>query len=218
MRETIKTKAMAISKVPFKQGSVIVRFLTENKGMQSLMVRGYGGKKFKGVYFQALTPVEIVYQYHSEKTLHSLKEVSMLNGAYQSEAHLVQLSVTLFISELIGKCFNREFSDGEVYRFFEEINHFIKSNNPVNMPIYALAQCIDMLGVKPEFNSLNFKTAAENNLLKDLFEKTIEEMAHLNTDNKTRKILFEKLVEYLQNNIEGFGKFKSVDIIHQLLD
>ena len=102
----VSTKALVLSKLKYGDSDLIVKCYTLQHGTLSFLLRGVL-KSRKGplqtAYFQLLSQLQIVADYKSNRSLHTIKEVK-LNHLYNSlHSNVVKSAVVMFLAEVLSR-------------------------------------------------------------------------------------------------------------------
>ena len=158
-----KSRAIALSYIKYEESSIIAKIFTEEKGLQSFIIKGVRDKKSKknlGL-FQALQLSNINATYLSKKSLQHLTDISLLNSQTQEGINIKKNFLSLFIAEVASKILHENEVDKPLFQFLWNLKNTLVSSNEIdpNFPILFMIDLSKYMGFYPlnkEENSIYF--------------------------------------------------------------
>jgi len=218
----IKTKGIILQATKYGEKSLILKIYTENKGLQSFIIKNafsIQSKKAKNALYQPLNLVNIDYLHKENATIHYFKEI---NISYQYKTLPYQIeksSIGLFMCELLINCLRIEQQEQNLFDFVYHSLEFLDTyeDKISNFHLHFAMQLTHFLGFFPKDNytELNpyfdmidgtymsmqpiHKCSIDSNLT-PMFDiitrKNIIEICQLTITNNIRKELLNKIIEY----------------------
>ena len=151
-------KGIALRYFKYSESSVIVKILTEEKGVQSFLIRGVNSKKSKSKLglLRSLSLLNISVLNSNYSSLHYLKEISIASPNPPSERVNINLML-MFMAEVVLKALSVEKKDLPVFNFVWKSCEEIKSEKiiPENYSLLFLLRLSYFLGFYPNLHDLN---------------------------------------------------------------
>ncbi len=223
----LKTKGIVLRFVKYKESSVIATIYTTEKGVISVIANSVRSKNSRGkiALFQPLSLVELVIYYNASKNISRISEISSYHPLHNLRQDPVKASISFFITELLNKCLKEEESNLPFYDFIQNsIIHLNEQEKEVeNFHLVFLIKLSLFLGFKPhstadfiqQISNASFYINLVNLAKLELLLKASYESQLMITSN-VRSVFLEDILVYYQNHIE-FGKFNTIEILHELL-
>lgn len=240
MDSTDKTRAVVLKVIRYGDNSLIAKLLTEQKGLQSFMIKGAFNKnaKIRSALFQPLTLLDIVSA-NTRGELGYLKEATV-EYAYQTIPYNINKNaIVLFLCELLSKSIQDSETDLELFGFVHDsLTHLDQmETNFADYPLKFSIELSRLLGFSPnlygykpgfvfDLEEGQFKHDSSSSYLIDnqqskLFYKlcgnNIFEDACLNFTNSERRQLLETVITYYKLHVSGFNDMKSGDVLKTVL-
>ncbi|WP_299016091.1 DNA repair protein RecO [uncultured Polaribacter sp.] len=232
----ITTKAIVLSALKYSDTSLIVRCFTEEAGLKSYIVKGVLKSKKGGIkvaYFQPLTQLTIVANHSNKSTLHTLKEVQIVNPYKTIYKDIIKQSVVLFLSEVLSNSIQEEEQNISFYNYLETAFIWLDVNDTVaNFHLLFLLNLTKYLGFYPDISDVNGNSF---NLLDGSFSQNIttkntitgnqfhqfKKLLGINFDaiekvsfgKNERQLVLQIIIQYFQLHLDGFRKPKSLQIL-----
>lgn len=148
-----ESRAIALSYVKQGESSIIAKIFTEEKGLQSFIIKGVRSKKSKKKLglFQALEPSIINATYLPKKNLQYLTDISLYNAQRQKGIDMKKNFLSLFVAEVISKILHENEIDKPLFSFIWNLKeNLVKSTkvNP-NFPLHFLINLSKHMGFYP---------------------------------------------------------------------
>jgi DNA repair protein RecO (recombination protein O) len=233
------TTAFILSKIKYKENSLICRAYCKEYGMMSFISKNAFSKKSnsKGIYFLPLAQVNFIF-YKGKKNSSSLKLIkeSSLISFYKSlHSENRKISMVFFLAEFLSKALKEEFSNENLFLFIENFLNRLdeKREDFDHFYLIFILKLSKFLGFFPnqennqcDFFSLRegvFKKVFEKDCLQEketlLFKKLLLCDFHssdYNFNKEEREILSSILIHYYSFHVEDFGSIKSLEILKSL--
>ena len=157
------SRAIALSYIKHGESSIITKIFTEEKGLQSFIIKGVRNRKSKknlGL-FQALQLSNINATYLSKKSLQYLTDISLLNSQTQEGINMKKNFLSLFVAEVASKILHENEVDKPLFQFLWNLKNTLAtcSNIDPNLPILFMIDLSKYMGFYPlnkEENSTYF--------------------------------------------------------------
>lgn len=235
----ISTKAIVISSIKYSDTSLIVKLFTQEKGVQSFLLKGILSSKkgaIKPGYFLPLTQLKIVANIRENKNLQSLKEVSVSHHYLSISNHIIKQSIALFLSEILAQSIQEHEKNNELFEFLESSFTWLDRHEKVSgFHLLFLIKLTKYLGFYPDTTDISFKgfnllegnftnSTNENNILKGqkliVFKKLLaihfEDLDRISFSKTERKDLLNFLTHYFELHLEGFRNPRSLSVLESV--
>jgi len=231
----VKTKAIVIRSVRYKDKSLIVKCLTLYSGLKSyFMPNVFSVSKSsvkKSAYFQPLTILEIETNHKNKNTLEYLSNVKPF--VYQSIPNdFVKSSMVLFLAEILNFSIKEEEKNEDLFLFLETALLWLDTNKiTTNFHLNLLLELTKFLGFYPRvsngdffdisqgvftcFPSQNSINKEETALLKTCLNQKIVSSENPFSTAQRRQLL-EVILQYYSKHIESFRRPKSLDVFKEI--
>lgn len=233
------SRAIVISSLKYGDSSLITKLYTEEKGLQSYLIRGvFTAKKgkFKSAYFQPLSQLTVVASYLPNKNLQSLREVRVDKNYVSITTNVVKQSLVLFISEVLSAVIKEEEANEKLYEYLETLLNWLEHHEKVgNFHLFFLLKLTQYLGFYPDNSNTEAKgfnllegsftdvissnhvlQGSKLNLFKKLLSVTFSDL-EISVFSKTQKQeLLESLIQYYELHIEGFKTPRSIKVLESI--
>ena len=233
----VKTKAIVLSSLKYKEKSLIVKSFTESDGLKSYFVpSAYSNKKVnqKIAYFQPLTIIEIEANHKNKGTLEHFKEIRLAHSYYSINTDIVKSTIVIFLSEILHHAIKEEEKNQSLFSFLETaLLWFDTHQETTNFHLILMMEVTKYLGFYPDlteldfpyfdikegyftpFQSINSLTEHETHLFKRLLQLKFD------SDQKIfagieRQLLLKILLDFYTLHLDGFKKPKSLDVLTEV--
>jgi DNA repair protein RecO (recombination protein O) len=236
-----KTRGIVFHYTDYSETSIVAKIYTELFGLQSYIVNSVRKKnaKVKQHLFQPLTLVEMVV-YHKERGgLQRIAEVRARPVLTQIPFNTLKSSIVLFLNEVLYKSIREEESNPSLFDFlFNTIQLLDLLDLPSNdFHLLFLIQLTKYLGFFPSDNYdknrsiFNLQDGEFQNAIPpsplylaepmsgyffDLIRKSPNLSASLHIPISEKRQLLERILEYYQLHVAGFGTVKSHKILESV--
>ena len=148
-----KSRAIALSYIKHGESSIISKVFTEEKGLQSFIIKGLRNKKSKkniGL-FQALQLSNINATYLPKKNLQYLTDISLLNSQIQEGINMKKNFISLFVAEVTAKILHENEIDKPLFKFLWDLKNTLAVSNEIdpNFPILFMIDLSKYMGFYP---------------------------------------------------------------------
>lgn len=116
----LKTKAIVLHTIKFRESSIIVRVFAELLGIKTYIVnqvRSSKSKKFLSAYFQPLTLLEMVVYQRDTANVQRIAELHLWQPYRTIPFSIVKQTQVLFLTEIIHKTLKEESPHVELFHF-----------------------------------------------------------------------------------------------------
>ncbi|TXD49732.1 DNA repair protein RecO [Polaribacter sp. IC073] len=237
----ITTKAIVLSSLKYSDTSLIVKCYTEQEGIKSYIIKGILKAKKGGIkiaYFQPLTQLTLVANHSSKSSLHTLKEVQILNPYQTIYRDIVKQSVVLFLSEVLSNSIQEEEKNVDFYNYLEASLTWLDVHDKIaNFHLLFLLNASRFLGFYPDttetavfgFDLLN-GNFSESRTNKDIisgnefyqFKKllgiTFDGIEDVSFSKNERQLVLQIIIRYFELHLDGFRKPKSLQILETVFN
>ncbi len=230
------TKAIVISSLRYSDTSLIVKLYTQEKGLQSFLLRGILSSKkgkLKAAYFLPLTQLQVVANIKEGKNLQTLKEVSVLHHYTSLNTDIVKQSIVLFLSEVLSSSIKEEEENPQLFKFLETAFLWLDVHDKVaNFHLYFLLQLTKYLGFYPDTSLIDYQGfnllegeftnyTLDNHIIKGeklisfklLLGTNFDALENISLTKKERKNVLVTLTTYYELHLDGFKHPKSLDVL-----
>jgi len=154
-----KSKAIAISYIKHGESSIIAKIFTEEKGLQSFIVKGVRAKKAKKKLglFQPLQLLSINATHLPKKSLQYIIEITSKNYQITNGIDMKKKFLCIFIAEVISKVLLETEKDKALFKFIWELKIYLNSPKKINpnFPLIFLIRLSEYLGFPPSKEQIN---------------------------------------------------------------
>lgn len=238
----IETDAVVISTLKFGDSSLIVRCYCEELGLRSFILKGILSSKkgaLKKSLFQPLSIINLITQVKNQNRegLHFIKEARIRFPLIEIPSDIKKNAVALFLCEVMTRVISEEGAPNSIlYNFIQK--NVIRLEKKGFSPLFHLKFMIDLshhFGFYPNQSDLKkdffdlesgcFCSSSSSRYViggdlvvgvKQLLGTNFETLNELIIPNSLRTKLLSVLIDYFNLHLQGFGKIKSVDILHEI--
>jgi DNA repair protein RecO (recombination protein O) len=157
----MKYKSRAISLSYLKQGesSIIAKIFTEEKGLQSFIVKGVRARKAKKKLglFQPLQLISINATHLPKNNLQYISEIALEHTKVPDGIDMKRHFLSIFVAEVISKVLLETETDKALFKFIWELKidlNGLEKINP-NFPLIFLIRLSKYLGFLPSKEQIN---------------------------------------------------------------
>lgn len=236
------TQGIVLHHLRYSETSVIARIYTKKFGLQSYLIKGVRSPKARirlGL-LEHLSLLDMVVYYREGRGLQNIKEVRPAHAFQSIHSDIRKSSQALFINEVIYKSVKEEESNTGLFEFL--YNTVLQLDQPgVFFPHFHLsfmAKLAAFLGFAPR---RNYCEGYWFNLRDGIFEEekplhsqcidpehasvfnlllngpgNPETTPHI--PSAVRKVLLDKLIEFYELHLPSFGRLRSPEILHEVLN
>ena len=121
-----ETQGIVLNHVRFSENDLIVRILTEKKGLLSFLIKS--GQKNKKKYLQQLMVVNISFNYKSNKNLNYIKNIELKSIPNKILISHRKRNTVLFLCEILSRWVKENNEDHYMYNFIEKSISWLNSD------------------------------------------------------------------------------------------
>jgi len=237
----VKTNAIVLSKIKYRDNDLIVKCYTKQRGIASYLVRG-ALKTTKGssksIYFQPLSLLAIEGHVKPNNSLQTIKEVK-LDYLYQTlHTNILKGAIAMFLAEVLCSILKEEEQNEPLYHYIENtllwLDHELECSN---FHLLFLLNLTKYLGFYPDDQN---RMGGYFNLSNGLFESTKDELYAISGDNldilkqllginfdrlntiklnsKQRQSFLNMILLYFELHLGDFKKPKSLEVFNQVFN
>ncbi|MBT4775967.1 MAG: DNA repair protein RecO [Crocinitomicaceae bacterium] len=226
--------------INYAESSVIVKLLSKNHGLISLMIKGAKKKKSSTIAkLQPLSLVAVEYYYSEQKDLHTVRNLDLSTPFKTLHSNPMKATVLLFLNEILFKSIQQQEKNDPVFDFIQSFLIRIDQTafNP-NCHLWFVCKLTTFLGIAPDISS--FKKGTFLNLIEGEFvannhrkggcseiaSETIfrligmefDELTGLKLTREIRRETLQTLIDYYQIQLEGIKNINSHLVLQELLE
>ena len=198
-----QSRAIALSYLKHGESSIIAKIFTEEKGLQSFIVKGVRAKKSKKKLglFQPLQLLNVNATHIAKKSLQYINEIALANTQINDGINMKKNFLSIFVSEALSKVLLETEKDKALFNFIWEIKIKMNSLEKIspNFPLVFLIQLSEYLGFLPSKE----KKGTYFNLQYGIFTKKQEQLNYyVEKDNSKylRELLENKAINIPYQN------------------
>ena len=157
----MKYKSRAISLTYIKQGdnSIISRILTEEKGLQTFIIKGVRSKnsKKKLNYFEPLKLLNIDANFNAKQSLQYLGDITIATNFDRTGKKIHESLIGFFIAEVSSKVLQENEQNTMLFNFIWESSSKLYNSEKIdpNFTLKYLLNLSQFLGFYPSINEIN---------------------------------------------------------------
>jgi len=154
-----KSRAISLSYLKHGESSVIAKIFTEEKGLQSFIVKGVRAKKSKKKLglFQPLQLLSINATHLPKNSLHFISEISLEYTKISDGIDMKKNFLSIFVAEVTSKVLLETERDKALFKFIWELKIDLNSSEKINpnFPLMFLIRLSEYLGFSPSKEEIN---------------------------------------------------------------
>uniref|UniRef100_UPI004049886F DNA repair protein RecO n=1 Tax=Gelidibacter sp. TaxID=2018083 RepID=UPI004049886F len=237
----VKTNAIVLSKIKYRDNDLIVKCYTKNRGVVSYLLRGVlksSKQSSKVAYYQLLSQLQIEENYKPKQALQFISEVK-LNVVYHSlHTNVLKSAITMFLSEVLSSALKEEEPNESLYNFLETTLELLDNETEFsNFHLLFLLELTKHLGFYPDVSQINFPyfnlTSGEFELkpqqvysisgenlvtLKTLLGIKFDALNTVKLNSNQRQSFLNMILLYYELQLGDFRKPKSLQIFNQVFN
>jgi len=222
-----KTRAISLTYIKHGGSSIISKIFTEEKGLQTFIVKGIRSKnsKKKLSYFEPLKLLNLDASFVKKKSFQNIVDITIAKNFDSAKVKTYKNLLAFFLAELNAKILQEEEQNTALFGFIwnATIKLYSSKKPHPNFPIKYLLNLSKFLGFypslteinKPFFNLESGSFSTENtketsldqqnsNYLRDLLKNTMPAIPKKNKSKLLKKIMqYYKLHHYNLDNIKS---------------
>ena len=154
-----KSRAIALSYLKQGESSIIAKIFTEEKGLQSFIVKGVRAKKAKKKLslFQPLQLLSINATHLTKNSLQYISEIALEHTQISDGIDMKKNFLFIFVAEVISKVLLETEKDKALFKFIWELQIDLNSLEKINpnFPLIFLIRLSEYLGFSPSKEEVN---------------------------------------------------------------
>ena len=233
------SKAIVLSALKYGDTNRIVRLYTDNFGLISVLVHSVSSKKsvVRSSMLLPLTLIDIVHTHKGQGKLDRVKEAKMDLTYTAIPYDPVRNAFALFLAELFGKVLREEQSNVEKFDFIRTACLALDTIEelPPSFHLVIWAKLMLYLGFAPNIKEADPDTffdlqdgqfLSHPSLLHPYLDQNTSAYLRsalqwdfespLQIPKQGRKDLMEGLTRYMNIHLDGFGRFRSLEVLTEL--
>tara|TARA_B110000116_G_C16743102_1_gene539521 strand:- start:33 stop:755 length:723 start_codon:yes stop_codon:yes gene_type:complete len=236
----IETKGIVINTFKYGDNSLIARCFTQSYGLQSFLLKGILKTKQGGIrksQFQALTQLNLSYNFKSPSKLQFLKEVKVLNLYKTIPVKISKNTLVLFLSEVLKNVIKDDGPNNSLFIYLEtSLNWLDNVENVKNFHVIFLIKLTKFLGFYPNYSSEGIYFDIENGcftnvkknsstieglyvkVLRSLLGMNFGEVESIKLNRASKHQLIEIILRYFDFHLDNFLRPKSLSVLHELFE
>ena len=148
-----ESRAIALSYIKHGENSIIAKLFTEEKGLQSFIIKGVRTNKSKKKLglFQPLELSIINATYLPKKNLQYLASINLSDSKKQNGTNITKKFLSLFVAEVISKILQEHRVDKPLFLFVWQLKTNLSNSSMVdpNFPLQFLIYLSKHIGFLP---------------------------------------------------------------------
>lgn len=232
------TQALLLKKTPYSETSLILKLLTEDKGIQSYIFQGAKRKGKKGNILQSLSWIELSGYYRSDSSMGKISEVNFVQQWERIPTDIYRSTILMFMTEVLNKVITESTDEKEIYDFLVRfLKRLDDSYFPKESHLFFLVQIINYLGVQPQNTEIKnpkyfdflegefllnepphhvFEKGVNVTKLHQAFQFENPDQSYFSNGSE-RMLVVTLLLKYLSVHFDELDDLKSLDVIETIL-
>ncbi len=235
-----KTRGIVLQQIKYGDSSRIVHLFTEKYGKLSFMVKGFGKKSvFSRAFFQPLTLLDLDIYFKPSRNLQQIREVRISHPFLTIYGDIRKTGIVLFLSEVLDKTIPEEESSPALFGYIFDSIRYLDEKESISghFHLFFLVRLTRFLGISPEnhfseeqqildmhegtfVSSIpmhqEYLDKEDASLFSSFLEIPVEQLDTLPAVPGGRHDFLEKILQYYRIHLEGMGKIKSLDVLHEV--
>ncbi len=210
-----KSRAIALNYLKQGESSIIAKIFTEEKGLQSFIVKGVRAKKAKKKLglFQPLQLLNINATHITKNSLQYISEITIAHNQVSDGIDMKKNFISIFVAEVISKVLLETEKDKALFKFIWELKNNLSNYEKINpnFPLIFLIGLSEQLGFLPskdqidgdyfnlEFGEFTNNQQQLNHFIKkdnSYYLKKLLENKDINIPYKNRNKILLHLIQY----------------------
>jgi len=154
-----KSRAISLSYLKHGESSIIAKIFTEEKGLQSFIVKGVRTKKSKKKLglFQPLQLLSINATHLPKNSLQYISEISLEHTKISDGINMKKNFLSIFVAEVISKVLLETEKDKALFKFIWELKNNLSNYEKINpnFPLIFLIGLSEQLGFLPSKDQID---------------------------------------------------------------
>lgn len=231
---------IVLDQVPYSDNSIIVKFLSRENGLQSVLAKGLKGKRGKSTrpLLNKMNVVEVEAFRRKDGQLAMLKDVRSAS-AHQGMMDVRRNAVVLFINEVLCRTVKEGHEDPEMFDLVLELMNALRaSSHFVDLHLIFLLRLTSTFGAQPELPSTepdyfdllegapcsvvpghgHFVEGHMCVLFLKCLQTELKINAQLGINNEERRELLERILEYHRLQFDEKLELRSYAVLREVLE
>ncbi|WP_299337698.1 DNA repair protein RecO [uncultured Psychroserpens sp.] len=237
----IKTKAIVLSKLKYRDNDLIVKCFTLHRGVVSYLLRGVMNSKkgnSKIAYFQLLSQLQIEENFRENQSLQTIKDIRLDSSYTSLHTNILKSSIVMFLAEVLSSVLREEEENHQLYNYLETAFLWLDATDEFsNFHLLFLLNLTKHLGFYPDTSDTNqmyfnlnnglfqskkedvYSVSGENlTVLKQLLGTNFDNLNDIKLNSKQRQSFLAMLLLYFELHLGSFKKPKSLQIFNQVFN
>ena len=154
-----KSRAIALNYLKQGESSIIAKIFTEEKGLQSFIVKGVRAKKAKKKLglFQPLQLLNINATHITKNSLQYISEITIAHNQVSDGIDMKKNFISIFVAEVISKVLLETEKDKALFKFIWELKNDLSNFEEINpnFPLIFLIGLSEQLGFLPSKDQID---------------------------------------------------------------
>jgi len=154
-----KSRAITLNYLKHGESSIIAKIFTEEKGLQSFIVKGVRAKnaKKKLGLFQPLQLLNINASHFPKKNLQYINEIGLEHNQIDDKIDMKKKFIFIFIAEVVSKVLLETEKDKALFKFIWGLKKTVNNLKKIspNFPLIFLISLSEYLGFSPSKDEVN---------------------------------------------------------------
>lgn len=237
-----KTRGIVLKTTLYSESSVIVQIFTEKFGIQSYMINGVKKPRAK-ISMNMLQPLHLVEMVVYHKTNTSIQRLNELRPSpvFRSIPYdIIKSTMVIFLNEVLYKSIRQQMADEHLFEFIYSAVCWFDECSEVNVNFHLtfLLKLSRFLGFAPSIVAKNddlyfdlqegafksrlpvhphFLKKKEAELFISMYTFPFEKIYEIKADNKTRRLILDKILTYYTLHTASFGEIRSHQVLEEVL-
>ena len=237
-----KTRGIFLHAVKYSETSLITSIYTEAYGRQSFIINGVRSKNStaRAAVFQPLYLLDLEIYYKNNREIHRIKNARIAFPYSTIPFDIRKSTQVLFLAEVLYKCLREEEPNIELFDFLYHSLTLLDLTEAgiSNFHIWFLFKLTRFLGFSPNredaerCNFFDLQTARFVShepshsqftdkhltiLFTRLFNIDSSSIENLDYNQRERRLVLEKLLEFYHIHLGNLGEFKSLEVLKEVL-
>ncbi len=227
---TVKSPAIVLNAVKYRETSLIVRVVTEELGQLSLLVNSVRTKKprFSPSLFQPLSLLDVVFYYKEGRDIHRVSEAKNRYVFSEIPFDIKKSSLAMFLTELLAKLTREGGANSDLFEFLSQAIYSLDNctKGLGHFHVSFLYQLATQLGIQPQGIEELLSELKNAQILppplspndKALFDALVEkELGEaFPMDASLRQTFLTLMLKYFQSQLQSLGTFRSLEVLREV--
>ena len=230
-----KSRAIALTYIKQGESSIISKFFTEKKGLQTFIIKGVRSKKSKNkiVFFEPLKLLNINASYRPKNSLQYLEEINLEKSLVSLKNKMFNTFIAIFIAEVCSKVLQENEENQNLFIFLWETANTLCSDKQISSN-YALDFMLNLsnylgfypstIGIEKSFFNLESGEFSDQSTSQDIcldkkntsYLKALLNNERVEIAQKQKSVLLKNLFHYYKLHHYNLDNITSHLIIESL--